>query len=614
MTVETSRASTDPVATNGVSREWAFEFDIASKDDARLVLLDATDNETIIDPDDWDFAAGVITYPRAPTDPLPASGEGSGRIRVDRVPAIKQTTNLIGQGAYRASDVERALDRIVQMVQALNEVKDRLEIRTVNLYAALEEIDAAALGDLQGLVDEAAEWASSEELVDGTYYGARKYAVDAAAAQTLAESAAGEAETNRDDVETFATLVDAIVSGPVGSEYEPGKPSMPSRVAEVEELLALGPVTQGRVIGTHEGEAGSDGVTQEFLVLVSDIGQVVRVKRLANRPWKLKVPLDLYKEPPASGFDESWGVVRIINDSGAGSTGTLEGPADPDSSGDLVSKPVPIASKSQPTHSTNNSNPAFDSDVTLLVPAGPDRKFVAYCAALFHAAPSGTQTLASPTVGATSGITVRATDGDGAYDGTEPLLVRTWTGDITGELENTIVFRFSIPALSAATVCRVVCYKNVSAFDTGSYVASSLATVDNDETYTHTPTEAAGALDFFVAHQGADALTGLTLGSGEGLETSKTLGGRSLRDIAYASNYDTDVPASLQTKTGSSDKVGPRAIMGVGLLPVTTSGGGGGEDNLYYAGSDKVLDPKEMADIMLHSSGLFAFLSRAASP
>lgn len=602
MTVSTDRASTEPAATNGITRAWGFDFRIDAKEDARLVLLDALDSETYIDESLWDFAtdtvaeSGSITYPRAPVAVLPATGDGSGRIRIDRVPALKQTTDLKSQGAYRANDVERMADKIVWQVQALSEEKTRLKARieaAIAAVAALGSIDIGTLGDLQALVDTALEAAT----------GATASAVTASDGADSADASAIAAAAAAAAVEALGLLVDLMVNGLPGQEYAAGKTSALDKLTSMDALMALAPTTQVITIGDHTGEAVA---AQVFTGVAAWKGAVVMVVRAAASTCTLKFPPGMHLKAPDAGYDASVAIVRVINYCGAGGTVTLEGPADPDDSGDIVVKPTPIAQKTETSYHLSDANAAVNIDITLVVPAGTNRRFVAYCSSTHVTTPTN-PTMAEFTSGKTSNITVRDTDGTGLCTGSDPILARVWTGDMATDAEATTTWRFAIPANRGSAVVRVVVYKDASGYE--DYDVFCRTAAGTSEDFTSTPSVAGSAIDMMSVHQGADALTGMTVGAGEDLQVGKTGGVRALRDLSYATNYDLDVAASLQTKTGASAKTGPGAVMGVCFLPVTTTGGGGGDDQMYGVGS-KTLARYEQADVMLHSSGTVAFYTR----
>jgi hypothetical protein len=225
---------------------------------------------------------------------------------------------------------------------------------------------------------------------------------------------------------------------------------------------------------------------------------------------------------------------------------------------------------------------------------------------IHQSTPSGSPTV---TCAQFTNITVRDTDGTGLYSGSDPILARLWTAEISGTAEVAMTAAFAIAANMASAVLRVVVYKDASAVE--GWDVNARTGAGTSETYVHTPTVAGAAIDMFACHQGADALTGMTVGPGEDLLVGKTATVTALRDQSYASNVDLDVPASLQTKTASSSKSGPGCISGVTFLPVVTTGGGGGDDQMYGVGS-KTLARYEQADVMLHSNGTIAFYTRSA--
>jgi hypothetical protein len=598
MTVETDRASTEPAAANGTSRTWGFEFRVNSKADARLVLLDDLDNETVIDPDDWDIAglgeeSGAITYPRVPAAKLQL---GDGRIRIDRVPPFKQQFDLIGQGRYSAAEVERMVDTVVWMVQALEEEKNRLKTRILNVIAAVAELgdlDLGALGDLQALVTQALDAATSATASEAAALASEE------AASTVADGIAEDVQSVQDN----AVLVDQMVQGLPGTEYAPGKESALAILTRMEALLALAPVTQVVTIGDHAGESTA---AQVFPAQLKWKGAVVLVNRAAASTCTLKFTAGTHLKAPDAGYDGSVAIIRVINNCGAGGTVVLEGPANPAGSGDIVTKPSQIFQKTQVLNDNTDLNSARTVNVTGTIPAGTNRRVAIYCFAIFHATPSGSPTM---TCAQFTNITVRDTDGIGLYSGSDPILGRVWTAEISGSAEVAMTAAFALAANLASAVMRVVVYKDASAVE--SYDVFCRTAAGTSETYIVTPTVAGAAIDMIAAHQGADALTGMTVGAGEDLLVGKTPAVRNLKDMAYATNVDLDVPASAQTKTGASAKTAPGAIAGMVFLPVTVTGGGGGDDQMYApAAMSKTLARYEQADVLLYSSGTIAFMTR----
>lgn len=597
MTVPTSRASTDPVATDGSTRTWTYNFRIDLAADARLAVVDTAGNDSYPDPSLWDIAGlgsdngGSITYPKAGTDPL----EAGSYIRIDRWPALTQQTSLLNQGAYSPDVVERMCDRLTWQVQAIMEWGLRQQARIDALIAIFPNIDPADLGNLSDYVQSALD-ASTAAVAAATS------AEDSATAASDAASDAGEALS---DVQDLRDLVDAMVNG--SDDYAPGKPTAITVLTTIQSLLATAPITNEITIGPHTGEAGSDGVTQTFTATAAHLGAVVRFTRGANRPAKYKIPADLLQTIVPAGFDGRVAFIRVINDMGGTSSLTLEGPADPGSSTPVLSKPTIIAQGVQPISDNNATNSARTVSVVLNIPAASNRAFKASCYFIGQTTPSGTVTL---TCSSASNITVRGSDGGSTGPtGTDPILTRVWTGDIAGTASITgASFDFAIPANCASCVAIVQVINNVSGHE--DYVCTARDSTATSEGAAVNPSAALGSLVVVdAAHQGADALTGLTISGLDALSVDKTPLNRAPKDLAYALGYDADRATGAVTYTASSSKAGPGSITAVVFLPISTTVGGSGEDNLIYAGTDKVLAPKEQADIIVHSSGLRYFLS-----
>jgi hypothetical protein len=600
MTVPTTRASTNPVAT-GSAREWSFGFRIDAKEDVKLIIVDALGNDSDpIDQSLWDIAGlgedqGFITYPLSP---LPVLASGS-TVRIDRRPVMQQNVNLKSQGPYSPETVEAALDRLTMMVQGLEEDKNILYARVLTLIDAVGNItgvDLGGLADLQAFVDAAGTSATLAAASEAS-------AADSAAG---AESSAEAASAAAVDAGDLRDLVDAMVHG--ADEYAPGKKSAVGVLTDVQTLLTTAPSTNGRTIGDHAGEEGTDNVEQEFLSEVADLGAVVRFVRGALRPARFKLLPDLLQLSASPGFDERWAFVRVINDMGGVSALTLEGPADPDDAEDVLLKPSIIAQGVQALSDNEATSAARNVTVQLDVPAGSNRAFKASCYFIAQGVPSGTVAL---TCASATNITVRGSDGGtSGPSGSDPILSRVWTGDIAGTAGLTAVpFVFAVPTNMTAVVAIVQVINNVSGHE--DYVCTARDDALTSEAATVNPSAPAGSLVVVdAAHQGADALTGMTISGLDTVATGKTPLNRAPKDLSYALGYKSDVATGSVAYTASSAKAGPGSVTAVVFLPVTESIGGGGEDNLITA-SVKTLAPGEQADVLVHNGGLRYFLSSA---
>lgn len=130
MTVASTTRKAGPYTGNGVATSFAFAFKVFTTADISVVKADSagTESTLVLDSDysvtlNADQTAnpgGSITYPLSGS-PLTAAE----RLAILGGVAYNQTTSLPNGGAYNASIVERALDRLTILIQQILEIANR---------------------------------------------------------------------------------------------------------------------------------------------------------------------------------------------------------------------------------------------------------------------------------------------------------------------------------------------------------------------------------------------------------------------------------------------------------------------------------------------------------
>lgn len=108
-----------PYAANGSNRNWTYDFKVAEVGDVVLWVFDASGALTEVNSSLFtvsaldDNAGGTIVYPIAPTAALPTGNT----VYVVRKTVLKQPSSFRNQGAFFPEMHDKALDRLVMMIQ-----------------------------------------------------------------------------------------------------------------------------------------------------------------------------------------------------------------------------------------------------------------------------------------------------------------------------------------------------------------------------------------------------------------------------------------------------------------------------------------------------------------
>lgn len=178
---------------NGSTVDFDFEFVVPENDELHVYLFDvATEVETELLSSQFDVVfnaenvGGTVTYPN---DDPPTPITSAKKIIIQREVPNTQVLAITNQGGFNPEVLEATLDRIVMMVQQLQEVQDR----SIVISAASTISDLAELLDtLQGYVNVAGVSATSAQT-----------------AETNAETAETNAETAETNAETAASAAAA---------------------------------------------------------------------------------------------------------------------------------------------------------------------------------------------------------------------------------------------------------------------------------------------------------------------------------------------------------------------------------------------------------------------
>lgn len=218
-----------------------FEFKVFAKTDIAVVLADEIGTETTLVLDsDYSVAlnadqnadpGGTITYPISGSPP--ATGEV---LAIVGGLAYSQTTQLPNGGAYNASVVERALDRITILVQqiletatrgvqlavtAATDVSSRLPAPVANFLVAWNPTATALVNVDPAVVQGSQAFASwIVDTFDGTGTVGGEYVLtgNAAGIGNLDVSVAGIAQRAGIDFTFYNNVVTSVASWPVGTD------------------------------------------------------------------------------------------------------------------------------------------------------------------------------------------------------------------------------------------------------------------------------------------------------------------------------------------------------------------------------------------------------------
>lgn len=122
MTVSSTTFYTDWSAANGVITEWGYDFQIDLSSEVQVLIRDGTDDTTIeVFTDNLtlvpigDGDEGYVIYP-ASGDPVPTGKQ----VRIRRIVALTQTTEIGNEGDFRPQIHEKAFDKLTKACQQIN--------------------------------------------------------------------------------------------------------------------------------------------------------------------------------------------------------------------------------------------------------------------------------------------------------------------------------------------------------------------------------------------------------------------------------------------------------------------------------------------------------------
>lgn len=123
MTISVQESMRSLITHNGVTAAYSFTFQVESADEVRVHVKTPTGSETeLVNPTDFTVALGALVPGGTVTLVSPSTYPNLSVIRISRSVDPIQPTALANTGGHFPSEVERALDRIVKLVQ---EVKAR---------------------------------------------------------------------------------------------------------------------------------------------------------------------------------------------------------------------------------------------------------------------------------------------------------------------------------------------------------------------------------------------------------------------------------------------------------------------------------------------------------
>jgi hypothetical protein len=275
LTVAATTRRAGPYAGNGVATTFDFEFKVFAKTDIAVVLADeiGTETELVLD-SDYSVAlnadqnadpGGTITYPISGS-PL-ATGEV---LAIVGDLAYSQTTQLPNGGAYNASVVERALDRITILVQQILETANRgvqlavtaatdgssrLPAPVANFLVAWNPTATALVNVDPAVVQGSQAFASwTVDTFDGTGTVDGEYALtgNAAGIGNIDVSVAGITQRGGIDFTYYNNVVTSVAAWPTGTDNVLIRYGEAVAVADVpvESAMITDSTTVGRAVLT----------------------------------------------------------------------------------------------------------------------------------------------------------------------------------------------------------------------------------------------------------------------------------------------------------------------------------------------------------------------------
>ncbi|WP_322470299.1 hypothetical protein SOM08_06235 [Hydrogenophaga sp. SNF1] len=236
MTIPVSPRRAGPYAGTGSQIAFGFSFKVFDETDLRVVELDVptsveteptlnADYTVALNPDQESTPGGTVNYLVAPA--------ATKKVTIVGDLSYEQPSDLPDGGAYRAQQVENALDRIVILLQQIKEITDRcaqVPVSSTDAEALFESINilAANLATLQTVVANISDLVTlADEIAD-----VNTLAAISAQIQTLAIIAA--------QIVTVATIADEVIEvDSISADVQTVAANMASILAAVADLPAL---------------------------------------------------------------------------------------------------------------------------------------------------------------------------------------------------------------------------------------------------------------------------------------------------------------------------------------------------------------------------------------
>lgn len=226
-------------AGNGSTTVFPYTFAL-NTDDGQYVKVIITD-DTGQENETTDFSINTttreVTYPVIAQDPLPTGY----KITLHRVVPSVQELNLESQGPFYAEDIEKGLDRIVMMVQQVNEAVDRSVKMDISSTMTPEEF----IADIKNAHAESVQSAANAAQSEG----------NAAQSEQAAAGYAATIEGHIERVEKIEQDIDAASKylGARATVYDVNKTYVPADVV----MLPSGTVYRCLITSTGENPAMS---------------------------------------------------------------------------------------------------------------------------------------------------------------------------------------------------------------------------------------------------------------------------------------------------------------------------------------------------------------------
>ncbi len=267
---------------NGVTTQWPFPFKVLSEDEVELIRTDSDGIESVlasgygIDGIGLD-AGGTVAFPIS-GEPLP-SGE---KLTIRRAMPRLQGLDLQNQGGFFPDVVEAQLDRIVMMVQDVEEKIDRSVKVTISsdddpdqLVAELAEkaVSASASAANAAIADSQAQTArnAAEAARDSALEAAGSVAFPVPSAHIFIQCAA--------DGETWSARTPSEVRVAIGAVY--GAAGEQLSVGYSQSVYALGDLSGTIAPDVHLGAMQEGGIVGD-LIIAAPLRDGVMELRLVN--------------------------------------------------------------------------------------------------------------------------------------------------------------------------------------------------------------------------------------------------------------------------------------------------------------------------------------------